>query len=558
MSKSAHPIIDNSSVLNEGFFELGTNTAITASSTTTSDSFTSVLSYTIDNNEDRIVRRLDRLIEESYDKEVTFVVKDIVFTKATAAATIRVFQYYGYEKKRQWDELILDNMRQNEEFLLVLKEVLKCGLFRKIHIDRPHIEYTGDDDDDDDESDDDSVYSQPVPALIRPRTLHEDTAILLKDAMLSNDGMFQSMQTLILSRVLLDDACASELGKGLVTSSQQKPSSPKNNLLVLQMRDVSFGRGHDDELINNNNNSVLDEFTVGLAQNRSLVGFWMRQVHLGDAQLAKIVSALPASRLQDLNLDETLWHNNTLQAISKLLHAPDCKLEDLSLGSRRFEGFLVQASSSFNTKPSLDHLSQGMSVNRSLESLYLENCHLDDDDFALLMTAASNCPQLAEVDLSENQITSFDTTKKSSSSHFSKLQSLDLSDNPVFLPSLDYWDYERGWIETDHDRLERQHVERLLQAFPGLGQLEDLADSGLNTPHIEYLLDMNRSGIRLLLLGGQQDDDDNHKTTKPPLSLWKLVLARTVKNHKDDARRQANVIYHLLQGPVFAGRESYY
>jgi hypothetical protein len=553
---------DYSVVLNEGFFDLndGDNTEGE--------------NVSVEEAEDRIVRRLDRLIQASYEKEVTFVVKDIAFSPRIAAATIRVFQYYSQttidqqqQHQQQWDELVFDSCRQNESFLAVLKEALQCRLFRKIHIERPAgalpTTIMADQDtssttsSNDDNDDDDSASTGSQPRECQKFLLAETTAIVLRDAMASGSigrtDKLQGMQTLILQEVVLNETCLSELGRGLVASN--------SCLSRLELRGVRLLFLHEQqESSTPASSAALDGFLSGLFQNTSLKGLWITDTKntLPDMQLARLVSALPLG-LKRLYLDRTAWHDHTLRALGTRLSDPDCRWTDLSLGSRTQDDDVI----SHHGKPSLSYLLHGMSKNRTLELLYLEDCGLDNDEFQLIMMGVSrSCTRLLELDLSDNQIWSLDMSKSFAfwkkeaqqgqqyQHPKTRLQSLDVSGNPI----LEYWHSGSGWkdeIAKNNNHQEQEHLIRLLEAFPGLGRLdEDIAETSLYSPYIEHLLDINGSGRRLLLCNHPQDEN-------VPLSLWTLVLARAVEKLRDDTGRQVNVMYHLLQGPAFACRGSY-
>jgi hypothetical protein len=82
-----------------------------------------------------------------------------------------------------------------------------------------------------------------------------------------------------------------------------------------------------------------------------------------------------------------------------------------------------------------------------------------------------------------------------------------------------------------------------------LALASDFAESNLYTPLTEHYLDLNRSG-RILLSG-------NVSRPGIPLSVWPVVLQRANELFQENGRRQANVLYHLLNGPAFRARDNF-
>jgi hypothetical protein len=156
---------------------------------------------------------------------------------------------------------------------------------------------------------------------------------------------------------------------------------------------------------------------------------------------------------------------------------------------------------------------------------------LSNDDLAALFRLLPKCPRLTTIDVSGNLISNLTLLAMNEDS--SRLRKLILHGNPILKDA------------SDDDR---HTLLRLLGAHPELGNLGyawNPETTSLHTPEIGHLLDLNRSG-RVLL-------------TNPniPLSVWARVFERTTILFKDDASRQASVIYRFLkEGPVFEFQRS--
>jgi hypothetical protein len=90
-----------------------------------------------------------------------------------------------------------------------------------------------------------------------------------------------------------------------------------------------------------------------------------------------------------------------------------------------------------------------------------------------------------------------------------------------------------------------RHLLNLLEGNPQLGRVSTkigwkASESELR-PQIQHLLDFNKSGRVLVAVEG---------TPPVPLSIWPLVLARANQLFASPSKapRQANAIFHLLQG----------
>jgi hypothetical protein len=222
--------------------------------------------------------------------------------------------------------------------------------------------------------------------------------------------------------------------------------------------------------------------------------------------------------------------DQTTRALCSLLDSGSCVLSELTFG----------AQSSSPRKINVGGLAEAIVRYGCLQYLDLSHNRLDIRDFATLLDAASRCKTLVTLDVSCNDIGNLNLLDGIMQTHTSsRLRILDLEDNPLG--------------EDD-----RAALAKLVEVHP---ELQDFAfdeeeESLLITPAIRYMLDLNRSGGRVLLT--------NPST---PLSVWATVLEKanrpSEENETDsdaqgasDVRteRQASVIYALLQGPAFAAR----
>ena len=557
MSSSAS-LEQQGSVLRNGYFEINTT-----------------------DGERLILHKLDQLIEESYENEVTVILCGLNCTPSIAAAFTRVFERYKGENQ-QWDELALSECLQNDSFHRALKEAThQTNLFRKIRINKLRLESHqtnanspvadeqdafGDRRDADVDAagtnvsfstEDDSSTDQQV------NELSTITAKMLHNWMVSSSNNDRDI-SLVFEDQFLGESCMVELNKGFSSIS---------NLRFLGLHGITFGTG------------AFERFVSGLPGFASLLTLDINCPNLQDSRLSELVLALP-SRVQNLELAGMAWHDETLRAIATKLSLSTCQITDISLYDRS-DGQMQQEDDDGGTikKPTLAYLLQGMSFNRSLQHLDVESCNINDLDFQLIMTAISkHCPNIVSLDLSNNQISSLDLSMaltafqqsqeqynhqngrmQKQQRRYHRLRSLDLSNNPVF---------RRSYISTsataaDNNNDEGNPVQnqqrfaiQLLQAYPTLGELDNIMNSNLRTPYIEHLLDWNGSGRLLLLEGGSDESDDNRKDghtlerrSKTPMALWTTILSRVTQDTlRDEKMRQASVIFNLLHGPAFAGR----
>jgi hypothetical protein len=156
--------------------------------------------------------------------------------------------------------------------------------------------------------------------------------------------------------------------------------------------------------------------------------------------------------------------------------------------------------------------------------------HLDHGKLRQLLSCLSDCPTLTRIDFSSNDIAQLDLAGCLFPG--GKLTRLDINRNPLF-------------ESHEADVILSANIFQLLENNPQLGDLgvpDDML-SGYD-PMILHQMDMNRHG-RILL----QNDS-------VPLSVWPIILERVMRDEcfENNETRMYNVIYHLMHGPVFAGR----
>jgi hypothetical protein len=119
-----------------------------------------------------------------------------------------------------------------------------------------------------------------------------------------------------------------------------------------------------------------------------------------------------------------------------------------------------------------------------------------------------------------------------------RLRQLDLSHTPLMKST-----------EGTDDGLEKSDIIKLLNKQIELGVVcksySDFEKSRMFSLEAEHLLDINECG-RVLLT-----------EASVALSVWPIVLARANKRLQESPSRNANVLYSLLHGPVFASRGSF-
>jgi hypothetical protein len=267
--------------------------------------------------------------------------------------------------------------------------------------------------------------------------------------------------------------------------------------------------------------AAISALASGLEDNLSLFFFRVIGCNLSDAQVAELVTSLVCHPLIiGLALGENHGGPRAVDALACLLEEQqyDDHLEVLNF-SKQSRGL----------SPShIQVLVGALEGNQDLKSLNLSGNKIDDEGVDHLAKILSTCPQLQNLDLSDNNI-SVRGLETLAACHPSSLRKLDLSGN----------------IFTMEDGA-CHHLLKLLEENPQLGRVSSKVGWKASElrPQIQHLLDYNKSG-RVLAVAGQG-------TTPPPvpLSILPIVLARAnqIFASPGKAPRQANVIFHLLQG----------
>jgi hypothetical protein len=300
------------------------------------------------------------------------------------------------------------------------------------------------------------------------------------------------------------------LGGGLISTGNSR-------LKRLQFLTVNF---QDDE--------AIFALVYGLRQNSTLQSVAFMLCSLKDVQVFQIAEALLFNpSLRELALSGTECGVQGMKALATLL-SKNRKLEALTLTSSKRKSSIRPLAKSLEGHPSLEYLE--LSYNRLSDSDLLD---------ANLAAVLSTCPRLETLNLSWNMLTHHGWELLLAS------QPLPRALRRLYLGGNNFYE-KRG-----RSRL----LLRLLQENPQLCHVEDdywgVGTRRKELPEIEYVMDLNESGI--ILLG------KDHRSV--PLSLWPLVLERAnglfeschVSQREQRARR-ANAIFHLLQGPALMQR----
>ena len=249
---------------------------------------------------------------------------------------------------------------------------------------------------------------------------------------------------------------------------------------------------------------------------------------MSDSNAAMIVQSLIGHQsLKEFFLGGVEFGEETTSAICCLLASKTCKLLDMGLSDPYaqfdFGRFIEQ-----------------LPVNSSVQSLTLCNFapYIDHDSANQFLPNLWKLPRLKVLDFGENGIRDLDclASNVTRTEPYHRLRVLDLSYNDI--------DFGEQSIGDDH--LATRAMLHLLNVFPELRSLGEHVKK--IPPCVTERLDLNRCSGMLL------------RGATIPLSVWALVLAKVNKDlillGADTQSRTANVIYHILHGPVFAGRGS--
>jgi Ran GTPase-activating protein (RanGAP) involved in mRNA processing and transport len=271
----------------------------------------------------------------------------------------------------------------------------------------------------------------------------------------------------------------------------------------------------------------LSKLAQGLRTNQSLETVQLVRCQLKDEEVALVAEALMHHPcIEKLDLSGNHCRQVGLRSLSELLSQDDCTLRVLKLNDQFFK--MVYDESSLLH---VDELVDGLQQNESLRQLELSRNELCDVDS--LLAILWKCPNLKVLDLMGNRITRLKSWRRFwLQTRPSRLQKLDLSFNPFH--------YGRASREENAELLCL-----LLESHPELEYVGNMYNVfWKNTCHqvkIQHYLDLNKG--RTLIANNNM-----------PLSVWPYVFERANRLFHDS--RQANVIFHLLHGPVTVPRRS--
>jgi hypothetical protein len=289
---------------------------------------------------------------------------------------------------------------------------------------------------------------------------------------------------------------------------------------------------------------VVSILASGLLTNRSLkdLSIYNVQEYMDDRSLAHVMRAVAGHpSLASLTLYLSPLREQTKQALTQLLSHPRCKITSLT-----FRG---------GNCLSTDLFHECLSTARGLEILDLECTQMDATTTTTLLRQIPSWYESLHTLLLGSDFNETDTLATLARSL------ADYNDNTSRLRYLKLLSW-RLRNENDFSRLSNEVVKDLVTLFRIFPELSSLGlPLGGDTPlqslpvqvqRLVHRLDMNRCGGYLMMAS------QTNNTGRPavPLSWWSLLLEKTSTDRelKDSKNRQVNVIYHLLQGPAFAGR----
>jgi len=275
------------------------------------------------------------------------------------------------------------------------------------------------------------------------------------------------------------------------------------------------------------------KFALGLRTNKSVENMQLVRCQLSDKQVAMLAEALSNhTRLNELDLTGNHCRRFGLKSLSRLLSMENCSLRVLKLNDQYYN--MTTTSNMNQSTLRVEDLLDGLQQNASLQELQLARNELSDVD--ALLSILWKCPNLKTLDLLGNNITQLASLRRFwSQSRPSRLQKLELSYNPFHYSSAKKIREENA-----------MSLCRILESQPELryaGERSYLESFWKKTCHrakIQHFLDLNETG-RVLVANNSM-----------PLAFWPFVLERA--NKQFEGRRRANVLFHLLHGPVTTSR----
>lgn len=284
---------------------------------------------------------------------------------------------------------------------------------------------------------------------------------------------------------------------------------------------TSFGGSRDMS----SQESVAASLAVGFRSNTTLQSITFSSTNLSDTSMSILVAALEGHpNLQTFRSAHNEIGKSTMRSLARLLSHPSCKLKELELSAQ-------DGTSCFPLETLLENIPE----NCSIQSLDLSENSIDSIQASLLLQNIWKCPNLLDLDLSCNEIESLMPPAnglKAAKKANCHLRLLNLDDNPCV--------FQEPQINM---------LLKLLETLPELGNLGEELTSMLRydiyQPKLYHRLDMNRRVRRLMA-------DDSI-----PAGLWPNILEKCNDDWflMEDPSRLANVMFHILNGPAFAGRQ---
>jgi hypothetical protein len=275
------------------------------------------------------------------------------------------------------------------------------------------------------------------------------------------------------------------------------------------------------------------KLALGLRANQSIECVQLVRCQLNDKQVAMLAEALSNhSRLNELDITGNYCRRYGLKSLSRLLSIKNCRLRVLKLNDQYYN--MMTTSNMNQSTLHIEDLLDGLQQNTSLQELQLSRNELADVD--ALLSILWKCPNLKTLDLLGNNITQLASLRRFwSQSRPSRLQKLELSYNPF------HYNHAKEVREEN-----AMWLCRILESQPELrsaGKTSYLESFWKKTCHrakIQHFLDLNETG-RVLVANNTM-----------PLAFWPFVLERA--NKQFEGSRRANVLFHLLHGPVTTSR----
>ena len=217
----------------------------------------------------------------------------------------------------------------------------------------------------------------------------------------------------------------------------------------------------------------------------------------------------------------------------------------------------------------IDSMVVGLRGNQYLRRLNLSNNHLVDNDLGQLGQIVWTCAQLECLEVENNDFTVNGLEQFASCTIPSSLKTLRIQGNHRLLlsSSSSATSSGGGGGGSGGGSTGPDVLVKILQIHIRLETIDrdPFWTNSTQRQLIQHWMDVNRAGRRALLTANHNDDhqhststssssSSSSSTTSIPNSLWPIILERANRIFHRWENRQANVIFHLLQGPVLLER----